>query len=126
MEKFAYYPPIKNFEKLGIGLILGSAIWIMLMPFLEEPLEDLREFRLSRKNKRQKRAREVNTGVHGGGQELSISARYLVNRRSHESQSLIAPCPWVKHISEKNIQMDNEKPASAKWCDKCFPEKADG
>jgi len=60
---------------------------------------------------------------------LEPISKFIVNKRSRETHSVDSPCAWVSLISRKNIMIienENYRPANAKWCDHCFPARADG
>lgn len=76
-------------------------------------------------------------GYLGGYAALSASAdcaftndaaaeSLLANRRSRETHSLDHPCPWVSRISPRNRVTTTVRPAGFRWCDFCFPSRADG
>lgn len=56
----------------------------------------------------------------------SETERLLANRRSRETHSLDHPCVWVARISPRNRRPVGARPAGYRWCDFCFPSRADG
>jgi dienelactone hydrolase len=53
-------------------------------------------------------------------------ARLVANRRTRETHSLDAPCAWVSLISASHRMVVDTRPAGFRWCDFCFPDRADG
>lgn len=59
--------------------------------------------------------------------EVSVATQQLVaNKRSKETHSLERPCAFVKLISQRNRWVVGERPGGYRWCDFCFPSRADG
>lgn len=64
--------------------------------------------------------------VHCSFTNVAVLDRLVANKRSHETHSLARPCAWVSRISPHNRIEVSAKPAGYRWCDVCFPARADG
>ncbi|WP_136517568.1 alpha/beta hydrolase [Cellulomonas telluris] len=61
--------------------------------------------------------------------EVAVSQateRLLANRRTRETHSLDHPCAFVDDIALRNRVPVGARPAGFRWCDLCFPARADG
>jgi hypothetical protein len=68
-------------------------------------------------------------GLSGDACAIDIDAelpRLVANRRTHETHSLDAPCAGVHLISPRNRMIVDSRPSGFRWCDFCFPQRADG
>jgi hypothetical protein len=52
--------------------------------------------------------------------------RYMANTNTKETHSTVHPCAWSAKVYPEHRLFCETKPEGFKWCDFCFPEKADG
>jgi hypothetical protein len=56
----------------------------------------------------------------------AVAERLVANRRTKETHSLDHPCAFVSRISSRNRMPVAVRPTGYRWCDFCYPRRADG